>query len=139
MLYHPWRSIRMLPSWRVIHRRLDDDTMGYTHRPSHTIVLDDRLDQAERRSTLAHELEHVAAGHHGCQPSGVEREVMARCARRLLPVEYVIYGLRWTRRLAEFAEYVWVDIDTAQRRLVGLTDEEVDAVSAALETMEMTA
>lgn len=139
MLYHPWRSIRMLPSWRVIHRRLDDDTMGYTHRLSRAIVLDDRLDQAERRSTLAHELEHVAAGHHGCQPVGMDREVMARCARRLIPIEYVNYWLLWTRHLPKFAAYVWVDLDTAERRLDNLTTTERAAVDAALHGIEKTA
>lgn len=55
------------------------------------------------------------------------------------PLEHVIYGLRWTRHLAEFADYVWVDLDTAGRRLDTLTTTEQAAIAAALDESEKTA
>lgn len=139
MLYHPWRGIRALPDWRVIFRDLDSDLMGFTHRPSRTVVIHSGLDQAERRCTIAHELEHVVAGHHGCQPPAVERQVADRAARRLLPIGHIVRGAQWTRHLSEFADYVWVDVDTARHRLQTLTRTERAVVAAAIERIEMTA
>lgn len=74
--------------------------------------------QRQRRSTLAHELEHLRAGHRGCQPRKVERHVRAMAAQYLLPdirhtVDEVIFygGIN-----DDAAQDLWVDLATLQAR-----------------------
>lgn len=85
----------------------------------HRVWLDARLGQAERRSTLAHELEHIRRGHHGCQPPAVEASVEHHAARRLIPdVHALADALVWARgHLGEAADELWVDVPTLRARL----------------------
>lgn len=61
---------------------------------------------------LAHELEHIRAGHDGCQPRGIEGQVRNRAARFLLPDPHPI-----AEALVSAAEELWVDEDTLRARL----------------------
>lgn len=126
----------MLPHWRVIHRPLPDRLIGYIHAPSRIIVIESGLDQAERRSTLAHELEHVRAGHHECQTARVERAVCDRAARALIPLGHLVDGLLWTRDRHELASDLWVDLDTLACRLDNLTQNEHADIARRLSDLE---
>lgn len=85
----------------------------------HTIWLDQRLGQVERRCTLAHELEHVRRGHRGCQDDATEGHVDRAAARWLLPDPHLIAeALVWARGdIAAAAEELWVTVDTLRHRL----------------------
>lgn len=116
--YHPWRELAALTPVLVSWARLPQGVWGATDG-GHRIWLDDRLGQAERRCTLAHELEHVRRGHTGCQPPAVEASVEHHAARRLIPdVHALADALVWARGdLYEAAEELWVDHQTLEARL----------------------
>lgn len=115
---HPWRALRELEyvvlSWR-------DDLPPYLRGASdgRRIWMRSDLTQVERRCTLAHELEHVRAGHRDCQPEAVERQIRNRAARFLLPDPHVIAeALVWASGdVAEAADVLWVTSGTLRHRL----------------------
>lgn len=82
---HPWRELRGLTHLTVHSAELAAGIWGLT--AGNRIWLATGLSQAERRGTLAHELEHHERGHRGCQPPGVETDVAQAAARRLIPFE----------------------------------------------------
>lgn len=49
------------------------------------IWVDDRLNEAEERCAIQHELVHIERGEGTCQPEYIEMEVRYETARRLLP------------------------------------------------------
>ena len=59
---HPWRRLRDRPDWLLEWDMLPPGLMGSTCHRRRVITLDLRLSQAERRCTIAHELEHVERG-----------------------------------------------------------------------------
>lgn len=116
---HPWRDLRDLAhvvvSWRA-------DLPGYLRGATDgvdRIWLRSDLHQVERRCVLAHELEHLRARHHGCQPGDVEKRVRARTARHLLPDPRVIAdALVWAAGdIAEAADVLWVTERVLRDRL----------------------
>lgn len=85
--------------------------LGHTHHASQTITLATGMDQAERRSTLAHELQHVDGEHD-------EPACDRNAARMLLPdIRAVGEALAWAHNLEEAAEDLWVDVETLTTRL----------------------
>lgn len=114
---HPWRELRRLTHIVLQHVDLPGTMWGATN--GHTIFLDRRLLQVERRCTLAHELEHIRRGHSGCQTSAVERAVEAAAARWLLPnPRDVADALVWAQMdLHLAADHLWVDVETLTARL----------------------
>lgn len=116
--YHPWRELRALTHVIVTWVHLPHGVWGLTDG-GHRVWLDARLGQAERRATLAHELEHIRRGHHGCQPPAVEASVEHHAARRLIPDVHVLAdALVWARgHLGEAADELWVDEPTLRARL----------------------
>lgn len=81
-----------------------------------TIWMSRGLVQRERRSSLAHELEHVRRGRRGCLPPAVEDHVHAHAARRLLPDG--ADGLVWAQGVLDVAaEELWVDTATVRARI----------------------
>lgn len=90
--YHPWRALRGLPhitlrwSAAVARGRVD----------GHTITLHPLLTQAERRSTLAHELVHLERGP--APPHLTAREellVEEIAARRLVDLDDLADAIVW--------------------------------------------
>ncbi|WP_181010091.1 ImmA/IrrE family metallo-endopeptidase [Ornithinimicrobium sufpigmenti] len=116
--YHPWRELRALTHVVVHWHELHPGEWGATDG-RHRIWIDHRLGQAERRCTLAHELEHIRRGHRGCQPPAVEAVVEAAAARRLIPDPHALAdALVWARGCrATAAEELWVDEPTLEARL----------------------
>jgi hypothetical protein len=131
--YDPWRSLR---------DDHPDITLAVTRLPAgqawwlpqdEAIVLDDRLNQAERRSALEHELQHALAGDTHCDPAvqgarriGRRRELAAdhRAAARLITLEQLADALVWCLSCEEVAEYLHVDHRTVRARILGLNADE---------------
>lgn len=118
---HPWRALRALTHWRLRFAPLPDGIKGETCWESRTITLRPGLSQAERRSTLAHELVHVERGPFPdvCEVQE-ERAVSREAARRLIPWSRLADACRWADDVHELAEELWVDEDTILVRLKSL-------------------
>lgn len=129
--YHPWRDLREMDDVEVLWTDLPDGLLALTD--GDTIWMERRQPQAQRRSTLAHELAHRAAGHVGCQPPAVEAEVEAAAARRLVPLDALIHAALWARGIEELADDLWVDVGIVHTRLATLTDDERAEYRAALD------
>ena len=101
-----------------------------------TIWMDHRQGQAQRRSSVAHEIEHLHAGDTACQPGAVERQIEEAAARKLVPLVALAEAIVWAMSEEELALDLWVDLDIIRTRLATLTKEEqayVDTVIARRE------
>lgn len=118
MHHHPWRELRALTGVALHLAHLRPGVHAVTDGHSR-IWVDSRLSQVERRSALAHELEHLHRGHRGCQPEPVERVVESAAARRLIPnVHRLADALVCAGHdLHVAAEELWVDVRTLRARL----------------------
>ncbi|MFV8136484.1 hypothetical protein ACNQR7_02820 [Mycolicibacterium senegalense] len=91
-----------------------------------TIWLCKTLTQAERRSTLTHELLHVARGIAPPQlQAREERQVDELAARRLISLNDMLRGLRSAQDDRELADALWTDVHTVRVRRETLTPVEV--------------
>ncbi|VXB34292.1 ImmA/IrrE family metallo-endopeptidase [Nocardioides sp. AX2bis] len=108
---HPWRRLRALTNWTLRFAVLPTGTLGLTDHHARTITLAAGMGQAERRCTLAHELEHVA-GHQ-------REDVCDRnAARSLLPdLHRIGEALAWAHHITEAADELFVDVPTLRVRL----------------------
>lgn len=82
------------------------------------------LTWVEARCTLAHELEHITAGHVGHQPPAVEGWVRVRVARRLIPLERLLGHRESQEHPAAIAETLDVTLGVLRDRIRGLTLDE---------------
>ncbi|QSZ49371.1 hypothetical protein [Arthrobacter sp. D5-1] len=114
---------------------MPDGAPGRTDGTS-TIWLDKSLDQVERRCALTHELVHLERRHIGCQPLAVESEVCAETARRLVALDQLVRGLRWSRSFAELADELWVTEDVLKDRFNNLAPEDW-AIILAVELQQL--
>lgn len=115
---HPWRLVRDMPHIDIywtsdLPPRVRSMTDGVAR-----IWIRTGLQQRERRSSLVHELEHIRAGHRGCQPSKIERHVRTMAARWLLPsMPVVMDTVCWHGRVCDdAAKDLWVDLATLRAR-----------------------
>ncbi|MFI5426108.1 hypothetical protein [Aeromicrobium sp. UC242_57] len=79
------------------------------------------MTQAERRSTLTHELIHHERGP--CSPGSEDREeliVDREAARRLIDIRKLGETLAWAGSHEEAADELWVDVPTLMTRLAAL-------------------
>lgn len=118
-MHHPWREFRRLVDWTLNWAHLPGDLLGITDYHHRTVTLDPRLNQAERRCTIAHETEHI---HRGPYPTLVEhreeRTVDRNVARLLLPdIDVIGEALAWAHCVDEAADELWVDRPTLETRL----------------------
>lgn len=130
-MHHPWRELRdNWPDWDVRFAPLPDGIQGCTVLAQRTIWISIGLGQAERRSCLAHELGHVAAGHDDAD-AWDEAQVEQTAARLLLPLEELVDVLPWAHNLREAAEELCVDVDMLWSRLDHLHPAERAAIKRA--------
>lgn len=133
--YHPWRDFRGAREWVLEMADLPEHVQGRTDFPAGLVQVSRRLDQAGRRSTIAHELVHLERGPVSSDPRLrriEERDVEAEAARRLVDVQHLVSALQWSQWPGEVAEECWVDVATLRARVGHLTSEERAAVTAAL-------
>ena len=126
-MHHPWRALGRLSGWSLHWRALPEVMLGFTDHATQTITLDPRQSQAERRCTLAHELEHVRRGPMPIDPRAAAREESAveqATARALIGLERLGDALAWSLDEHEVAEVLWVDVDTLLTRLQHLHPSE---------------
>lgn len=123
MAYNPWRVLRHLAGWTLEHvTTLPKGRWGETVFEERKILLAKGINQHERRSTLAHELEHVARGEVPDQYRPREEATVNRiAARKLLPdIKAIGDELAWARSIDEAAFELWVDPETLTTRLATL-------------------
>ena len=136
--------------YRSLREDHPDVTMAVTRLPAgrawwlpedRAIVLDDRLTQAERRSALAHELEHLAAGDTHCDPTvpgagriGRRRETAAdrSAAVRLITLDELADALVWSLDYVEVAEHLHVDQRTVRARIRGLSADDKQYIESRI-------
>lgn len=115
-LPHPWRQLRAMAEVTLAWHeggprgRFDHDTL--------TLSLRLGMTQAERRSTVRHELEHVHRGR--VWAAWREREEAAcelAAARDLIDVERLGEALAWTQDAGEVADELWVDVGLLEMRM----------------------
>lgn len=124
-MHRPWRELRRLSNWLLTFTHLPPGVRAECHWPRRLILMGSRLLQAERRSALAHELEHLRRGPfpRRMRPRE-ERAVNAAAARKLIRLHDLGEALAWADHPAEVADELWVDVPTVHARLAGLTDDE---------------
>lgn len=127
-MHDPWHEFRSLSDWALHWARLPAGLLGLTNFGTRTVTLDRRLLQAERRCTVAHEIEHIRLGPVPADPVLAAREEAAidrTVARKLISIGELGDALAWTSSLAEAAQELWVDEDTLTARLRHLHPAEV--------------
>lgn len=133
--YHPWRHAAAL-GIQVIHVELPARLWGY-YDPVGRAVLNSRLCQYERRSTLAHEIVHHERGDTCRLSDRQEVDVRIVAARRLVTSPDLVEALLWTRDENELAERLWVDVRTIRIRLTdAMTDDEYTYLQRRLAAAE---
>lgn len=88
------------------------------------IWIDDRLNEAEERCAIAHELIHIERGEGTCQPEYVEMEVRYETAIRLLPLELIAGVCKDGKDLGTIAAELGVTRRVLMDRAVTLTREQ---------------
>jgi len=113
--WHPWRTLRGMPSVDIQWVDLPVEVRGYTRGA--TIVMSRHLRQDQRRATLTHELLHQIAGHRaGCQHRD-EPMITQLTARLLITLSDLCAAAVWTTDPHELAEALWVPVDVLAVRL----------------------
>lgn len=135
-MHHPWRGLRALAGWTLEFAPLPEGQTGETCYESRTITLTTGMTQAERRSTIAHEVIHAERPEFlESLRDKEERWVAEEAARRLIRFDHLIDALRWARNLHELAEELWVDEDTVRVRLAYLHPSERTKIDALREEL----
>ncbi|WP_415854386.1 ImmA/IrrE family metallo-endopeptidase [Sinomonas sp. G460-2] len=128
-MFSPWGALRELAHVTLHFILMPDGAPGRTDGRAR-IWLDKRLQQAERRCALTHELVHLEHGHTRCQGARVERHVREETARRLIQIDDLAEAYRWTHHPAELAEELWVTADVVRDRLAALSESEQARLAA---------
>lgn len=103
---------------------LPDGVAGLTCWRSRTITLATGLLQAQRRSTIAHEVEHALRGptlRGEWWQAREEAAVEQAAARKLIGLDALADALAWSLSLEEAAAELWVDVGLLRARLAGLS------------------
>lgn len=137
MTFHPWRKLRELAHIRLEWQNVDDE-MGCADTSTDTVTITTGMTQAERRSTLTHELIHLERGSAVGDRHRLieERHVQRESARRLITLDALIDALRWSHDEHELADELWTDVDTVRTRLANLSAAERRFIDAELDRRE---
>lgn len=136
-MHHPWREFRALADWTLQSALLPLDFVGITDFDDKTVTLDRRLLQAERRCTIAHEIEHIRRGPVPTDPvlaAREEEQIDTAVARKLISLEQLGEALAWSANMQEAAAELWVDLPTLEARLNHLHPSERHYLRRRLET-----
>lgn len=105
---HPWRTLGSLPE--ITLEWHDGGDAGWYDFETQTISIRRGMSQAERRSTLRHELEHHFRGPFLERLLVREEEACEYAAARdLIDIRKLGEALAWTQDLDEVADELWVD------------------------------
>lgn len=135
-MFHPWRALRALAHVTLVWH--EGGPAGWTHFPTATISLRRGMTLAERRSTIAHEIEHITRGP--AQVGYERREELAVCraaAKRLITFEALVDAMVWSGDEYELAAELWVDVGTVRDRLRSLSPWESAEISRRMERAEL--
>jgi hypothetical protein len=125
MSWNPWRWVGEHYPHIVVscEHRLPKRVAGIWR--DNTIWLCSTLNQAERRSVLTHELQHLQRGLPSPQYRDREERIVDElAARRLIAIADLARALRSTRDPDALAEELWVDRHTVEVRLSNLNPDE---------------
>lgn len=121
-MFHPWQLLRSLTHVKLEWH--DEGLPGTTRHSTATISLRRGMDQAKRRSVLAHELRHLE--HGPCQRLNIGKDELAaakEAACQLLPSVREIADAYVANHgdLVAAADELWVDVPTLRIRLEHMT------------------
>lgn len=133
--WHPWRALSRLPDITLRWERTPG-LLGTWCGITRTISLHPDQNQAERRSTLSHEIIHAERGHVGECSGAIERAVHEEAARRLIPLSDLAEAVVWSVDEWEMSEDLWVDQNTVRTRLDTLMRWEQDYIEQRLAAKE---
>jgi hypothetical protein len=135
--HHPWRRFSELTAWELVWvDDLPDGKLGRTVWERREVEIMTGLEQAERRCTIDHEVDHILGGpttHTVREEARIRDEV----ARRLIPsIEQLCRAMALHHAQAEMvADELWVDEDTLNTRLSTLTPSEKARLDEQLATI----
>lgn len=115
-MYHPWRVFRGLVSFDLTFEVLPDGILGRTDFDDSTVTIAPDINQAERRSTIAHEVEHILRGWSPCT-AREECQVDRAAAQKLIGIRELGEALAWSSDEAEAADELWVDVQMLRTRI----------------------
>jgi hypothetical protein len=130
--YDPWHDLAVnWPEVEVVLEPMGGRLLGVLRYP--VIALRADTSAAQRRCTLTHEIVHLERGVGDCGPwSGREElHVHREVARRLIPIADLAAAVRdlgGSAALAELAQLLDVDQETARLRLDLLTSDELSYI-----------
>jgi hypothetical protein len=133
--YDPWHDLAVnWPEIEVVTEPMGGRLLGLLRYP--VIALRADTSAAQRRCTLAHEIVHLERGVGNCGPWAAREELLVHreVARRLIPVSDLAAAVRslgGSAVLAELAQALEVDVETARLRLDMLTSDELACICRA--------
>jgi hypothetical protein len=136
--YDPWHDLAVnWPEIEVVIEPMGGRLLGVLRYP--VIALRAGTSAAQRRCTLTHEIVHLERGVAECGPWSDREELLVHreVARRLIPLADLAAAVRnlgGTAVLAELAQALDVDLETARLRLDMLTSAELAAICAHTST-----
>jgi hypothetical protein len=140
-MWNPWASLVELAHVRLFFTSdLPDGTFGHTDfGPPPTIKIVVGLTQAQRRSTLAHELVHLERGslHVGGCVAREEDAVDREAACRLITWDALVEAMIWCHNEHELAEHLHVDLPMVIARLRALSERESRELMTLLDEAEL--
>ena len=143
MTFDPWQVLASTPDLTVARAPLPEGERGRFYPDQDVILLSDRLSQAERRSTLTHELVHRQRGHRECAALELAARQEARCeqeaARHLIALGALADSLLAECDLDQVADELCVDLETLTTRLAHLHPSERGYLQRRLSMKEHTA
>lgn len=116
------------PDWVIRRRNLGWGLTEVLCRRSRVILLEQGTDAAQRRCSLAHAIAHLDLGHAAAGADRYDRRQEAEAhqlaARRLLPLEDLVWAAQWTHDPVEAAVELEVDVPTLRTRFAHLHPSE---------------
>lgn len=140
MTLNPWQLLRGCWPLTCVHADLPPGEQARLYPGLNVIMLGRHLNQAERRSSLAHEMAHwVLDDRADLDDRGGRRQ--ERCAddmaaRWLIGLDELAAAMLWSRDETELADELWVDVPTVRARLAALTDAEKDIIERRVRARE---